>query len=104
MEPVESRLSFDLERRIDALCDGFEARWAAGEAPRIEDYLRPFPAPLRGDLLRALLPVEIELRARDGAPPTREECHRRFPDYAREVADVFAPPPDRPTGPGPVPG
>ena len=53
MEPVETRLSFDLERRIDALCDRFEARWAAGDAPRIEDYLRPFPAPLRGDLLLA---------------------------------------------------
>lgn len=29
----------DRVRRLDALCDRFEADWAAGREPRIEEYL-----------------------------------------------------------------
>src|SRR5262245_62713024 len=37
----------DRVRRLDALGDRFEADWAAGRTPRIEDYLAGVPEPDR---------------------------------------------------------
>ena len=89
MEPLEVTLSLDVERRIDALCDRFEFQWHVGENPSIEEYLRPFPAPLRGELLRALLPVELELRARGGRVPSADECRARFPAHVSVVTEIY---------------
>src|SRR5262249_5522482 len=54
-----------LEQAV-AVCDAFEAAWRDGEAPRIEDHLRGQPESVRPVLLRELLAVELELRARFG--------------------------------------
>ena len=53
--------------RIDALCDRFEAAWktaAAGEGPRIEDYLDAVPEGERAALLRELVLLDVHYRAR----------------------------------------
>jgi hypothetical protein len=48
-------LPLDLMRRVDAVCDRFEAALRAGAAPRIDNYLELVPErarpALRGELL-----------------------------------------------------
>jgi hypothetical protein len=48
-------LPLDLMRRVDAVCDRFEAALQAGAAPRIDVYLELVPAPVRLVLMGELL-------------------------------------------------
>jgi hypothetical protein len=48
-------LPVDLMRRVDAVCDRFEAALQSGEAPRIDAYLGLVPNPARLVLLGELL-------------------------------------------------
>jgi serine/threonine protein kinase len=77
-----------LARRVDQVCDGFEAAWkAAGrteQRPRIEDYLVDVPEPERSALLRELLVLEIEQRCRAGETLRREDYEARFPTLEPE--------------------
>src|SRR5205807_10422891 len=70
-------------RRVDQLCDRFEAAWkAAGSAdqrPRIEDYLVEAPEPEHPALLRELIVLEVEQRCRAGETLRLEEYQARFP-------------------------
>jgi WD40 repeat protein len=73
--------------RIDAVCDRFEAAWkaaAAGEAPRIEDYLDAVPEGERAALLQELVLLDVHYRARRGERPRPEEYGARFPALDRE--------------------
>ena len=54
-------------RRVDAVCDRFEAAWKDGERPRIVDYLATVAAADRPALLRELQALERELLAADCA-------------------------------------
>jgi len=60
---------------IDAVCDRFEAAWASGEAPRIDDYLteakRANSPPVR-DLLVELVMIDMEHRWRGAAQRTED--------------------------------
>jgi serine/threonine-protein kinase len=78
------------EKRIDRLCDRFEAAWSARERPRIEDYLRGLGEPERSELLGSLLDVEIEIRTRKDENPTVDEYLARFPHDAAVVKAAFA--------------
>src|SRR5262249_57207081 len=53
-------------RRIDRVCDAFEAAWLAGVRPAIEQFLGDTPEPDRSALFRELLAVEVEYRVRGG--------------------------------------
>jgi serine/threonine-protein kinase len=68
---------------IDGLCGQLEAAWkatsAGGSPPRAEAYLHDTPEPERGQLLRRLLPIEVEYRRRAGETPRLEEYRERFP-------------------------
>jgi WD40 repeat protein/tetratricopeptide (TPR) repeat protein len=73
--------------RIDAVCDRFKAVWkaaAAGNSPRIEDYLDAVPEGERAALLRELVLLDVHYRARRGERPRPEEYGARFPGLARE--------------------
>ena len=78
--------SLSLARKIDDLGDSFEQQWRAGKRPRIEDYLSALPAPTHDDLLRALIPVELELLAGDG--PSEADYHRRFPGHGNVIGRI----------------
>jgi serine/threonine protein kinase len=82
--------SLSLDKRLDHRCDRFEAAWRAGQGPRIEDYLADAPDPEHSALLRALLPLEIELRLESGHKPTLDEYKRRFPHHIEIIKVVFA--------------
>lgn len=65
---------------IDGRCDEFEQAWRAERQPRIEDFVAAAPEELRGDVLRELVAVEIELRRVRGDKVRREEYLERFPE------------------------
>src|SRR5207237_10018054 len=44
-----------LARRLDQLCDRFEAAWMAGRRPQLERYLGKLPPSMQLELLRELL-------------------------------------------------
>ena len=73
-----------LSRRVDEVCDRFEAAWkaakSAGARPRIEEYLGEVPGPQRPALLRELIPLEADYRRRAGERPRPEDFLTRFPE------------------------
>jgi tetratricopeptide (TPR) repeat protein len=85
-----------LIRRLDPVCDRFETEWLAGRRPRPEDFLSQVAGPDRPALLRELLALDLDYRARHGEQPTAQEYHSRLPEYAAVIEAVFA----GPTTPG----
>jgi serine/threonine-protein kinase len=63
----------DLFRRIEEICDRFEAAWKAGRAPRLEDYVGEAPEEIRRNLFPELVKVERFYR-----PLTAAEAAGRF--------------------------
>jgi tRNA A-37 threonylcarbamoyl transferase component Bud32 len=88
------------ERRIGEICDAFDAEWRKWRKwpeetpqPRLENHLAEMSGPVKSELLRALLRVELEYRCKASEPPSLEEYCTRLPDYAVLIADVFENPP-----------
>ena len=90
-EDANSRhtLPLDAKRRIDGVCLEFEAAWKSGQRPQIEQYLSAIPAEERTGLFRELLFLDLEYRNRAGEQPAAEEYHRRFPEQAELIEEVF---------------
>lgn len=74
---------------IDRLCDRFEAEWRAGLRPRIETFLARAPAEARNAMLRAIVPVELELLRTQGKSPSREDYCDRFPEHLTTIEVLF---------------
>src|SRR5262249_54670785 len=90
-EPSSSGESLPLsaEKRVDEVCDRFEAAWRAGRKPRIEEYVITAPQPERAALLRQLLSLEVELRRQCGEASAAAQYTPRFPAHAAIIADLF---------------
>src|SRR5262249_37492899 len=67
--PDQEALPLSLARRVEQVCNQFEAAWRTGTPPRIEDFLGGWCAPDRLALLRELVPLEVYYRCRRG-----EDC------------------------------
>jgi WD40 repeat protein/tRNA A-37 threonylcarbamoyl transferase component Bud32 len=78
-----------LARRLDQVCDRFEAAWKAGRRPRLERYLRQSPPAAQAELLRELLVLELEYRYENGEEPRWEEYHLRLPEHAEVINTAF---------------
>jgi uncharacterized protein (TIGR03067 family) len=79
-DPSQTQLgSQALTAHLDRLCDRFEAAWAAGQAPRLEDFLTEAAEPERPAVLRELLLVELHYRRQAGQEPQPPEYAARFP-------------------------
>jgi hypothetical protein len=76
--------------RLDPVCDRFERAWKEGGRPRLEDFLPEVREEDRPVLLRELLALELEYRARQGEAPTPGEYGDRLPGHAGLVAAAFA--------------
>jgi WD40 repeat protein len=87
--PRPATLTTDEIRRVDKLCDRFEAAWNAGRRPRLETYLNRVRPHLRPELLHELLAVELECLSNQGAPADQMEYLRRFPEDTAAVVDAF---------------
>jgi serine/threonine protein kinase len=80
-------------RRVDQVCDRFEAAWQTGQRPRLEDYLDEAPEPQRSVLLGELLKVDVAYRRRAGEDPCPDDYRQRFPSL--DLAPLFITPDDR---------
>jgi WD40 repeat protein/tRNA A-37 threonylcarbamoyl transferase component Bud32 len=87
-------------RRVDLLCDRFEANWKSGRRPRLERYLGRVPPAVRPVLLRELLGLELEYRRRRGETPAPEDYRGRFPEQAALITAAFS---EEAAPPGPQP-
>jgi tRNA A-37 threonylcarbamoyl transferase component Bud32 len=76
--------------RIDAACNRFEADWAQGGRPRIEDYLDQVDGQERRALLRELLLLEIELARHAGETPTPAAYRARFAGETGLIDEAFS--------------
>lgn len=54
------------DKRIDCVCDEFEAAWLAGQSPKVQDYLDRAAEEDREALTKELIPLEIHYRHRHG--------------------------------------
>jgi WD40 repeat protein len=77
-------------RRVDAACVRFEAAWAAGQRPRIEDFLDVAAEAERPALLRELLHLELEYRRRGGDDVDPHEYRARFPLHTSLLEQVLS--------------
>src|SRR5262245_33276901 len=66
-------------RRLDRICDTFEAAWIAGPAPAIEKYLGDSLGPERAELLGELIRIDVHYRRKLGETPVPADYLRRFP-------------------------
>ncbi len=81
-------------RRIEELCDRFEAAWKAhirGEGPRpqIEEFLPQVDSSDCPALFRELLPLDVAYRKQVGEVPVPEDYEQRFREYREDIQDVF---------------
>src|SRR5262245_27109714 len=60
-------------RQIDRICDRFEREWQSGRRPPLEEFLGGVADSVRPVLLRQLLPLDCEYRARQGACPSLDD-------------------------------
>jgi serine/threonine-protein kinase len=73
-------LSESLARRVDQVCNRFEAACKDGGRPRVEDFLGDAEGPERDALLRELVALEVYYRRARGEDCRPEEYRARFPD------------------------
>ena len=76
-------------RRVNDLCERFEAAWRSGAEPRIEVSLRELPETAHSALFNELLALELELRCGRGDRPTPTEYLERFPERIRSIDAAF---------------
>jgi serine/threonine protein kinase/Tfp pilus assembly protein PilF len=78
-----------LARRVEEVCNRFEAARKAGQRPRIEVYLAGVDEPDRSILLRELLALELEYSTRQGEEPTPQEFEHLFPQHRELIRQAF---------------
>lgn len=68
-------------QRVDAVCEEFERSWQSGSPVEIQSLLTRVDGATIRLLLRELLAIEIEYRARHGKPCLPQSLQDQFPDY-----------------------
>jgi formylglycine-generating enzyme required for sulfatase activity len=97
-------LSESLARRVDQVCNRFEAAWKAGTPPRLEDFLGDAPGPERAALLRELVPLDVYYRRARGEDCRPEDYRDRFPDLdPAQVSETITGPDGSDTADSPAP-
>jgi eukaryotic-like serine/threonine-protein kinase len=75
-------LSPDAARRLDAVCNRFEAAWKGPTPPPVEDFLDGWEGTERHALLRELVALDVDYRRARGQVVRAEEYRDRFPELA----------------------
>lgn len=70
---------------IDQACDAFEAAWASGSRPKIEDFLGIMNGTERSAKLTELIALEVILRSLAGEVPSPDDYRARFPGESAVV-------------------
>jgi serine/threonine-protein kinase len=83
--PLRTTLSsVELLAMLDDLADQFESDWSPDRPDRLAELAGRAPPALRGDLVRELVRLEIELRQRRGLPADLADYLRRFPELLED--------------------
>jgi eukaryotic-like serine/threonine-protein kinase len=82
-------LSASQAEELDRACDQFEARWRAGEPPKIEDYLAGVAGAAREVLACELIAIDVHWRRHIGEHPTLAGYLARFPYGEASVKSAF---------------
>jgi hypothetical protein len=90
-------VSLSADRRVDAVCQRFEAAWKAGGQPRPEDFLAGWDGPERAALLRELNLIAAAYR-RAGETPSLHADPARHTPFARPLDPAGHDPLPRPFG------
>ncbi len=77
-------------KRIDSLCDRFEAAIRVGERPDPAQFLREFEGAGRDLLFRELLTLELEANRSRGERPDAAAYRERFPEYSEAIEEAFS--------------
>jgi WD40 repeat protein/tRNA A-37 threonylcarbamoyl transferase component Bud32 len=78
--PSLSNLPPTQARRLDQVCNDFEAAWRGGGRPRVEDYLPAEESAERTALLHELVVLDAYYRRHSGEQPQAADYRTRFPD------------------------
>ena len=77
-------------RQVDQACDRFEEAWHTDNQVRIERFLQNADEPMRSQLIRELVLLEIDLRIESGERPGASEYLDRFPKDQQQLREVLA--------------
>src|SRR5437016_882405 len=66
-------LPLPLVRRVEKICNRFEAAWKAGRRPQVKDFANDVPEPARPVLVRELIRLDVDYRRLDGEEPGPRE-------------------------------
>ncbi len=77
-------------KRIDALCDRFEAACEAGERPDPAAFLEDMKGPAAERLFRELLAIDLESSRDRGELPEAPAYRERFPAHIEAIDEAFA--------------
>jgi formylglycine-generating enzyme required for sulfatase activity/serine/threonine protein kinase len=77
---VNRPLPPELGRRIDEVCNRFEAAWRGDPPPRLEDFLGGWQGPELQALLRELVPLDADYHRARGHDCSPGDYQGRFPD------------------------
>jgi hypothetical protein len=85
-------LAPEVARRIDKVCNRFEAVWRSGGRPRIEDPLTGWEGEPRAALLRELVLLDLDYRRAVGETPAPADYQSPFPELDADwLAKVLLP-------------
>src|SRR6478752_4608575 len=82
-----TELPLPLSKRINQICNRFEAAWKRGQRPRLEDFLEGVPEADRCNVLRELILLEIAYRKQAGDQFDSAEYRARFPTLDRDLLE-----------------
>src|SRR5579884_162840 len=77
--------------RVAEICARFRDAWRAGQSSCLEAVLAECAEAERGQLLRALVPLELDWRRARGEQPTFAEYEQRFAEAAEWLAGLWEP-------------
>lgn len=78
-----------LRKRLDPICDEFEAAWLRGERPSLDDIVQQVEPEIHSQLFAELLGIELEFRGQAGEFPERDEYESRYPAFSAEIQATF---------------
>lgn len=84
-------------RKIDEICDAFEASWKTGDVPHIADFLDRVVDSQRKTLVRELVVLDVEYRHRSGQRVLPNDYAMFGADVVQVVKDSFPRHPDHST-------
>ena len=86
---MSQTIQLDRLKKINSICEDFEARWRQNQSPRIEDYLDSADSEVQDDLLSELLRIELFYLIERGDEPDAHSYQKRFPGMNNGVIRAF---------------